>query len=432
MSVDKNQNITRREQISFGLGDFAINGMFTFSSSYLMYFYTDYAKLGLELISIILILGRMIDAVASVCFGNVMDRNIGVDGKCRPMIRRLALPLVIMFVLSFFLPAAWPAEIKSLCAILFYSIFSICYAGVNVPYSAMLSVMTEDDNQRLSFNVAKNVGSGAGAVIVSSITLTLVAVFEKKFRNPFATVALLFAVVAGLLLYICVKNTRERVTLDKGQEITDKGAAWRSMLHNRPFVIFCIVMFTEMTYMIMHNQATIYYAKYYLKSEAVGSILLANTPLACALVAFVLPNVVKRIGLKQSVMLGNLLIAASLALTKIVGGNMIAVVALSLVTSVGWAFATGMVFVIVAKTIDIAKEKDGLNLQGIMTSIITFLMKEGVAIAGFICPLIMSAGGYEADAPVTDALLRAIDINFIYVPMILAVLMAVVMKFFDE
>lgn len=50
-------NLIRKEKISFGLGDFSNNGIFTFVSTYLMYYYADVACLELASISLILMLG---------------------------------------------------------------------------------------------------------------------------------------------------------------------------------------------------------------------------------------------------------------------------------------------------------------------------------------------------------------------------------------
>ena len=58
-------NIKQSEKFSYGLGDFASNGLFLFVSSYLMYYFSDVVCLDLTVISRILIAGRIVDAVAS-------------------------------------------------------------------------------------------------------------------------------------------------------------------------------------------------------------------------------------------------------------------------------------------------------------------------------------------------------------------------------
>ena len=84
---------SKLEKISFGLGDFSGNGIFTFVSTYLMFFYTDAAKLDLGAIGVILLAGRTVDAVFSPVMGFIVDRTDTRYGKCRPFIAAAILPV---------------------------------------------------------------------------------------------------------------------------------------------------------------------------------------------------------------------------------------------------------------------------------------------------------------------------------------------------
>lgn len=411
------------------MGDFAINGLFTFVSSYLMYFYTDYAKISLGLVGTILVVGRMVDACSSVAVGAAVDKSKNPLGKCRPFMAKSIIPLCLLLIALFFVPSSMSNTGKCIYACVAYMLFSICYACANVPFSTMLSVMTDKDSERISFNLFKNIGSGAGAVLVTAVSLSLVKALGGIRGNGFTKSALLFAVAFCIAGLFSVCKTRERV-LVMPEERADRSAAIYSMTHNKPYIIFCAVQFMQMLYMIVHNQATVYYAKCYLNNEGIGSVLLTLTPFACIVVAMVLPGVVEKIGMKYSVMLGNGVVSVSMIGTILAGNNITAVVAWAVVTSLGWGFATGMIYVIVAQIIDYAKKKDGIYLQGMMTSLVNFLMKTGVAVAGFLGPWILQVGGYEADAAMTARSLAAIRANFIYIPLVLSLIQVVLMSFF--
>ena len=47
------------ERIKYGLGDFAQNGVFTFMSSYFLFFCTDIARIGLEYAGMVTFIGRI-------------------------------------------------------------------------------------------------------------------------------------------------------------------------------------------------------------------------------------------------------------------------------------------------------------------------------------------------------------------------------------
>ena len=61
ITMERNRHApTKLEKISFGLGDFANNGMFSFVSTYAMFYYTDIAKVSLEAVAAILLIYSMI------------------------------------------------------------------------------------------------------------------------------------------------------------------------------------------------------------------------------------------------------------------------------------------------------------------------------------------------------------------------------------
>ena len=164
------------EKISFGLGDFAINGMFTFVSTYLMFYYTDVASLDLSAISLIILIGRVVDAACSPIMGAIVDKTNAKYGKCRPFVAAGILPACILMVLLFSLPEGMSSTGKVAMSIGVYVLFSITYPIMNVPYSTMLNVLSADNDQRISFNLFKNVGANMGATFVTAVTLKLAAV----------------------------------------------------------------------------------------------------------------------------------------------------------------------------------------------------------------------------------------------------------------
>lgn len=177
------EKIKIRERISYGLGDFAQNGMFTFISSYLL-FLTDAAKIHLGAAGTILLLGRVTDALASPLVGSRMDQAQGGQGKCRPYIRFFMLPECILLMLVFMSPPLPDAE-KTLYLGLVYILYSISYAIVSVAYSALMSLLTRNEEERLKLNVFKNIGAAAGGMLVTAVTMKAVEVFSMGLQKDF-------------------------------------------------------------------------------------------------------------------------------------------------------------------------------------------------------------------------------------------------------
>lgn len=426
--MTRSKNISRHEhpsffeKICFGMGDFGINGAFTFVSSYLLYFYTDSAKLNLNTAGTILLLGRVTDAVISILAGILLDKTNTRSGKSRPFLFVGTLPMFTFMCLLFVMPdISDGAQLLYGCFI--YMLFSIFYAFINVPYSTMLSLLTADSKERLSFNIFKNVGGNLGAILVTLSAYFLIRFFGGEDNIGYFKIALLYSSCFIVAVFLCVWNTRERVTPEDKKD-TRMGEAIKISFKNRNYLIFILIQFIGMLYMILHNQGTFYYTKYYLEDESLNTVLLSLTPLCCIICAFVLPKIKKWIGLRHLLFCGHMLVAISLLGTFLVSKNASACLIFAVFTSTGWSMATGMIFVILSLLIDQAERNNGLRPQGVMSSWMTFFMKMGTAAAGYLGSWILRWGGYVADKVPSLQAMQAIKANFIYVPVILSFAMA--------
>ena len=88
-----------KEKISYGLGDFACNLFFTMFTSYIMYYYTDVAGIGLFAAGAIMAVSRVVDAFADPVIGRLVDRTKSRFGKARPYILWMLIPMCVMNVL---------------------------------------------------------------------------------------------------------------------------------------------------------------------------------------------------------------------------------------------------------------------------------------------------------------------------------------------
>lgn len=418
--------ISLKEKICFGLGDFAINGVFTFVSSYLLYFYTDSVRMSLAASGIIVFLGRMTEAVVCIIAGNIMDGISTRFGKCRPFLIAGGPPMILLMCMLFIMPG-----FSRIGQIIFggltYILFSAVYAFVNVPYSAMLSLVTDRNPERISFNIFKNIGGNAGALAATLLALHLVEMSGGSKAGGYFKAALLYAVCFLTALLLCAGNTRERVHtkyLSPGQKAPGWGQSLRIAVRNRNWMIFIVIQLTAMFYMIVHNQGTLYFTRYYLGDERLNTVLLSLTPLAAVPCAFILPVLSGKIGMRKILICGHAMVGFSLIAAAAAGRSIWRVVICGALTSLGWCISSGMIFVILSHLIDWSEKESGFRPQGVMTSWMTFFMKAGTAAAGYIVPLILKHGGYVAGKTADSQALNAIRMNYIWIPAVLAIGMA--------
>ena len=417
------------EKMSFGLGDFSGNGIFTFVATYLMFFYTDVAKLDLKDIGIILLIGRSVDAIFSPVMGIIVDKVNTRYGKCRPFIGAAILPICLLMCALFYVPESLNGWGKSIYGAVIYVLFSLLYAFMNVPYSTLLTMVTHSPDERISFNLFKNVGANMGGIFVTACTLGLVSKLGGTQSSGFFRTAAVFAIIFLFCSLTCVKYVRERVRIEKnaGQGIVD---AIKTAKLNNHWIILCCVQFLSLTYMMVRNQGTLYYAKYYLGQEWVGSLFLSIMPLASIGVAFILPVIAKKRGMRFCVGAGNGLWCLAMVGTYLAGKQIIAVVLFHIIASVGWAMATGMVFVMLSQVIDYSQWQTGNRPQGFLTSMIALVQKLGVACSGYICTVVLRLGGYEAGEKIEEGTAHAIRMNFAGIPFLLSMAVIVLISFY--
>lgn len=133
-------------------------------------------------ISLIMLVARVVDAVTDPMMGVIIDKTHTRWGKARPYVLWMAVPFGIISA-SMFLVPNFGGTGKFIYALITYILFCIVYTALNIPYSTMLSCMTDDVSDRLSFNMFKSLGASLGGFVVMGATLTLVAVFGQETRK---------------------------------------------------------------------------------------------------------------------------------------------------------------------------------------------------------------------------------------------------------
>lgn len=171
-----NQKLKISEKIGYALGDGAANIAWRGVSTFLFIFYTDVFGLDPAAVGLLLLIARFSDGVTDVIMGVIGDRTDTKYGKFRPWILWTAIPMGVILSLLFTSPDLSPAG-KIIYAYTTYIIFTLVYTANNIPYGALMSVMTGDDKERTSLGSYRMVGAFTGGMIVQGALLFLVAYF---------------------------------------------------------------------------------------------------------------------------------------------------------------------------------------------------------------------------------------------------------------
>jgi GPH family glycoside/pentoside/hexuronide:cation symporter len=262
--------LSLREKLAYGCGDFASCLFWASFSNFLLLFYTDVFGITAAAAGLMFMLTRIWDGVNDPIMGIVADRTQTRWGKFRPWILWGCVPFGICGVLLFTTPSFGTTG-KLVWAYLTYNFMMMLYTAVNIPYTALLGVITPDPVERTRVSSIKFVFAfGAGLVIKMTLPY-MVDAFGDSGANPQRGWSLAFIVVAlvavGFFL-ITFLGTRERVAPPPAQKTSVKHDV-KDLFRNGPWLVLTGTTLTFILFISTRLTITAHYLKYYVGAQTV-------------------------------------------------------------------------------------------------------------------------------------------------------------------
>ena len=187
-----------------GCGDFGCNIIYTAMSAFLLFYYTDYAGVSAAAVGTIMLISRVFDGVSDIIMGTIVDRTRSKYGKARVWMLRMCVPFALAGLL-FSVPTFLGSTAKLVYVFITYNLVStVVYTAINVPYTSLNALMTQDPYERSVLSIFRNLLATAGTLLINLVTLPLVEFFGDNaaaWTKTFAVLGVL-AVVAFLLTFI--------------------------------------------------------------------------------------------------------------------------------------------------------------------------------------------------------------------------------------
>lgn len=256
------QRLPLSEKVGYALGDTASNLYFQFFNLFLFYYYTDVFGLDPAAIGTMFLIANFWDAVNDPLMGAVADRNQSRFGKYRPFLLWFCVPYGVSGYLMFVNPDFGETG-KLLFAYSTFIGFKMIYTAINVPYSAMMGVLTEDADQRLSLSKFRFLGGIGGGFIVSLLVRPLVGFFggDDELLGFQMTMAV-FGTASVALFMVTFFTTKERLVPQDQQ--TDIRSDLGFLLRNPPWLAIAGASLCVMSNIAVRGAVTVHYFKYYL------------------------------------------------------------------------------------------------------------------------------------------------------------------------
>lgn len=260
-----------KEKIGYASGDMASVLFFKVFSSFLMFFYTDIIGIEAAVIATMLWITRIFDAFTDPMMGIICDRTKSPHGKFRPWLRWMVLPYAVSGILIFTVP-----ELSEGMTILYvyvtYSFAMLAYTAINIPYGALMGVMTPHSAERTVLSSFRFYGAYFANLIVQATILILVVKLggsedgQTSTQSGYVNTMILYAVCAGFLFLFTFSSTKERVQPPKDQQTNIKKDLGQ-LFKNKPWVAIIVIGITTIMWIAMRDAAILYYFKYYVVGQ---------------------------------------------------------------------------------------------------------------------------------------------------------------------
>lgn len=215
VTITMNHKLTIKEKVGYGMGDAAANLVWRGALAYLAVFYTDTFGLSAAVAAMLFLVVRLSDGVTDIIMGMIADRTNTKMGKFRPWILG-STPFLGLFMVLCFTTPDFSYTAKLIYAYLTYIGLTLAYTVNNVPYSALMGVMTSDDKERTSLSGYRFAGAFLGGLLVMGCLPMLVEWFgQGNSATGYQYTMWLFATLLIALMCITVFATKERVTLQQ-------------------------------------------------------------------------------------------------------------------------------------------------------------------------------------------------------------------------
>lgn len=405
--------VSTGEKIGYGLGDTASNLYWKLFEFFQLKFYVDVFGISSSAAGTMFFVTKLWDAINDPMVGFVSDRTRTAWGRFRPYLIWMAIPFAITGIFTFYTPDLSPRG-KLIYAYVTYTLVFMAYTAINIPYGALMGVISSSPKQRTSVSTFRFVLAFLGGLIVQKFTEPLLGFFggtrevsvDGKLttevidpQTGFFWTVVCYAVLAVILFVITFLTTKERVQPDMKQQ-SSFAVDVSDLLRNRPWLVLLGVGLFQIMAGWTRGSAIAFYFENYVNAPF-GNFLVAATIAGIAGMLFT-STFTKIFGRRMLMIYMNVANAILTAMFYFLGPDQ---VAMMYTLNIAAAFVTGPVPVLLwsmyADVADYSEWKTERRATGLVFSAATFSQKLGGAIGAAIPGWLL--GYYQYKPPVDGA-----------------------------
>lgn len=382
--------------------------------SQLTYFYTEKIGLNPTSASMAQTIATVADGISDIIVGRLVDKTNRKEGKCRPWLKWMIVPLFFCIILLTTVPKASPAVQSVYASLSIIFARAVVYTGIMIPYYSMINFMTKSMEERGKIGNCRGIVNNLVGVIFGILVIPITNALGGT-QRAWIIFASIIAIIGSILLSVCYKTSKERYHDDATDAKSSKESqisAWESikiLFHNKYWILMLLAQFALYVIYIFQGASLPYYCQYIQKNDNLMALvnLIAVTGVIASFLT--IPVLIRKVGPRNTGIIGIIVGIIGTAIRMVSPSNMIIfIIGFSLVM-----YATSVVAAVhpalLINTCEWNEYKSGYKIAGMTNSAASFGGKIGAALGQISMGLILTAGGFvPMSATQSASALRAI------------------------
>lgn len=410
-------------KVGYGMGEAGTQFSWTMISSYLTIYYTNIVGLTPLVISAIMLIARIWDAINDPMFGSIAENTRSKWGRFRPYIL-FGAPVLSLFTCLTFLNLNLPGIWKIFWCAFTYILCGMAYTAVSISVGSLANSITTVNKERVALNSFKGAMGSVAGILMGAITMPMILFFGNGDANSergYLGATIVFSLIAIPCLFTCVFSTKEVVSggvkrsSEKQNVVKNLWISFRTVIKDKNTAMLLLGMLLFLTGVFGRLGIMAYY--FFNVFENPALIAAGGTALQIGMLVpnFYIPYLAQKID-KKVLCCISCVLEALCCVGFFFAGEAKAVVPMVIISFLYGAvnFAGIATFSLIGEIIDDIWLKTGNRADGMIYSVISFSTKLGNAIGGAIGIIILGAVGFVANAQLSADVVTKMNavINF--------------------
>ena len=395
------QTSFKRNRLTFGLGTFGRDMVYSLVSMYLIFYLTDVIKLSISTlwwVAGIILAARIFDALNDPIMGCIVDNTRTRWGKFKPWIV-IGMPVSAVVTVLLFTDFGLNDTAYIITFAVFYLLWGISYTIHDISYWSMLPSLSIDQKEREKIGAIARICANIGLFLVVAGIVPLTNILGERFgglQKGYFVFAMIVSLIMAAGMCITLFGVKEAALINDRKQGTPLRELIRIIIKNDQLFFTAIAMSLFMIGYTTTASFGLYFFKYAYGDEGMYPIFAMVLGVSQITALAIFPLFSKRFDRKTLFTGAIILISAGYIIfffapvtTMIfigIGGTLI---------FVGQSFVQLLMLMFLADSVDYGHWKLGKRNDSITFSLQPLINKMGGAIAGGIVSAVIIVSGIK-------------------------------------